>query len=433
MYTFTNTIPKSYKGLYAKLLEDFKDYLSGNLNLNINRSVKSYQDSLKCFLFNEHISSGDIGITLSEQHYSRGAIVNGKESKLKISYIFTKRLFTFLEDSGYILLTKGGLDEITYVYNHGYESDPTKDKFTKEVSFKSGFISLQDKWYSLKDTLVTGDEILPVRNVLLFKSSDKVIVNRNLNRYLKEKRDYLQELNTFNAGNKVTVDSTRYSLQSYKVYNNSSYKVNGKTYTYCGYQNLPKTEREKTMINGQPTICLDYSCFEASVMYSLAQKEIPSEDLYYIGMEGFSPLVERKLLKVVFLIMLNTKSRLSANSGVSNWIKKNFNTEKSFKSGDIPTPVLSSKELIARILDKHSPIKDLFFNYGSKDYNIPNITSEINDYVTNVMLNNKIVVAQIHDGFIVERQHKDLLHDTMFRAYEKVLGSDINCRIKQEF
>jgi len=432
MYIFNNNLPRNYKELYNKLLIEFKDYLS-SLGVNTNRNVKSYQYSLKCFLYNISVSSKTLSITLSEEHYSRGAIVNGKESKLKISYTFTKRLIDFLELNGYVVLDKGGFLSYTYTFNPEYTENNNKSKFNKEANLKTSKLTLTDKWQQFKNSFVTEDYTVPVNNVLFFKDKNKRVVKRNLNIYLKSKRDYLQDLNKFNSENNIMVDGIKYSLQSYKVYNNSSDTINGKTYTYCGYQNLSSLQRENTVINGENTACLDYSCFEGSVMYTLAGEAIPDGDLYYIGLDGFDPLVERQILKTVFIIMLNSKSQLSAYSAVNKWLREQFDTNKAFKAGDIPSPVLSAKTLVKAVKEKHSKIDKYFYNVKSSENNIPNITSEINDYVVGSLLDKKVVVAQIHDGFVVTEGNLGLLEDTMLKGYEQVLGDNSNCKITREF
>jgi hypothetical protein len=168
-------------------------------------------------------------------------------------------------------------------------------------------------------------------------------------------------------------------------------------------------------------------------MYSLAQEDIPDGDLYYVGLEGFDPKLERSLLKQVFIIMMNSKSKVSANSAVNKWLKENFDTERAYKSGAIPYNRLSAKQLISHTLNKHKQIADHFYKVKTSVNNVANITSEINDYVVGSLLDKKILVVQIHDGFVVQADYREILFDTMKRAYETILGDSYNCRIKQEF
>lgn len=432
MYVLSNRLPVNYKDLYNKLLSEYKDYLYG-IGVNLKRNIKSYEDSVKCFLYNESRATKSLMISLDQKVYNKPSIVNGKASKLKISYIFTKRLIDFLEQECYLKKEVGGYESTHYIFNPEYTEGGREDKWKKEHKFKSSRVVFYDKWRKLKEDLVTEDVVTPEINVLYFKNKDKQVVNRTLDYYLKDKRDFLQEVNKFNAEYYVDVDGVRYSLQSYKVYNDSKKTVGGKTYTFCGYQNLPKVEREKTMINGVETICLDFKCFEASVLYTLEQELIPETDLYYVGIEDFDPKVERSLMKTVFIIMMNTSSRLSATSAVNRYLKEEFPCEKFYKAGMTPTKFLSAKKLIDYVLDKHYKIKNRFFKGKCSKNNIQHITSEVNDYIVSSLMDKDIVTAQVHDGFVVQHQHEQILRETMSKGYEIVLGDNSNCRISKEF
>jgi len=427
MYLLDANIPDNYKDLYERLLNDYKEYLK-SLGLNPNRNKTKYENSLRCFLRNENLSREKVEISLKESYYSDKILKNCRYVKNNISYIFTKRVFDFLEKEDYCSITTGGYQDSVWVY------DRIQRKTIREDIFYKSYLTFTEKWFKLRNELVAGEEVAQLDDVLVMKNEDKERISYRLTERLREKRDYLRALNLFNAQNIFEVDGKRYPLQSYKVFNDSSDKVGGRTLTTCGFQNLKKEKRMKSLINGKPTISLDYSSFEASVMYTMTDTYMDMVDPYYVGLDGFEPVVERVLLKKCFLVMMNSSSRLQAIAAIKHWLKQDINQEGLFKDGNIPSKNLSAQILIEAVEKRHEKVKDFFYSGKNEDFNIQNIIAEINDYVVGYMFGQKgIMVGQVHDCFIVEVEHKDLLHTVMFQAYEKVLGNDMNCRIKQEF
>lgn len=427
MYLLDTNIPSNYEDFYDKLLDDYKEYLN-KIGVNTNRCKSKYEDSLKCFLRNENLSRESVEVCLKEGYYSAKTIKNCRKVDNKVSYIFTKRLIDWLVYEEYVDLIKGGYDNSVWVY------DKTEKKNVREDFFHKSYVVFTDKWFKLKQEFVEGDEIIPLDDVIIIKNKHKNRITYNLSMRLREKRDYLRDLNSFNAKDTLIVEGQRYPLQSYKIFNNSSEKIGGKTYTHCGYQNLKKEKRMKSLINGNPTIALDYPSLEASVMYTLMGEYMDMLDPYYIGLDGFEPCVERLLLKKCFLVMMNSSSKLQAIAAIKNWLETDINQERLYKEGDIPSKNLSAKMMVDSLERRHDKIKEYFYSGKNEDFNIQNITAEINDYVVGYLFGEKnIMVGQVHDCFIVEVEHKDILNQVMFEAFEAVLGSDINCRIKQEF
>lgn len=188
-------------------------------------------------------------------------------------------------------------------------------------------------------------------------------------------------------------------------------------------------------INGNPTVALDFSSFEASVMYTLVGEVMEMNDPYYVGIDGYDPQLERHILKRCFMVMMNSSSRLQAMATMRHWLEsEDFNIETLYKKRLIPEKRLSAKVFINAMEKKHSKVKDYFYSGKNEDFNIQNITAEINDFIVGYLFGQcGIMVGQVHDCFIVEQQHKDILMQTMFHGYEIVLGDVANCRVTQEF
>lgn len=271
MYILNTNLPQQYNTLYDTLLSEYKCYLQQVCGVNIGRNKSSYESALKCLLYNINLSGYKVNITLDKNVFSKGEIVNGKRSRVKVSYIFTIRLVNFMVVSGYAVLEKGGFDRYEYTHNK------YTNEWEKERIFKSSYLTLTDKGIKMLGDV--GFDIIPERNVIFVKNKDKNVVTFNMTPYLKDKRNLMQEVNIFNSRQKVEVKDRTVSTQGYKVFNNSSENNNGKIYLHGGYQNLSKEDRMYTKINDKTCCGWDYSAFEPSILYTLAGVDVGNADL----------------------------------------------------------------------------------------------------------------------------------------------------------
>jgi hypothetical protein len=197
-----------------------------------------------------------------------------------------------------------------------------------------------------------------------------------------------------------------------------------------GIQHLTKEERKTIEIGGNKTCIFDYKCFEPSIAYTLNGVKMP-EDPYSITLDGYDNKTLREIAKKCFLVMLNIQesNRDSLRSACNAVIAEDFNIANLHEKGLVPERVDVIK--ICDLLDeKNYHIREYF--YGNAPVQLMYMGSLIDDYITDYFSQRKILVLSVFDEFIIEDKYKDMLQDVMYRAYEIVLGSSMNCKVVEE-
>lgn len=219
---------------------------------------------------------------------------------------------------------------------------------------------------------------------------------------------------------------------------------------YGTYQNIPSADRLFILINGKPTVELDYKSIHIAILYSWVGKVFVG-DPYAI--EGY----DRQLVKDVILRLVNSKSR-SAVEGVitrsskerQKYIVKNYkismaeyknksnfhrkatapNKPKCLDSHieNIPTG-FDAKLFINKLLECHSAISHLL---GEKDVGLElqNDDSALIGALLNDLCNRKapIPVLPVHDSLICkESDSKDVII-AMEYHFRKKFNADIEVK-----
>jgi hypothetical protein len=231
----------------------------------------------------------------------------------------------------------------------------------------------------------------------------------------------------------VVIDRVYYPLDStdaayHCVYNSSNLDKGGRL--YCNLQNLPSRARkirQALMIDGCPTVELDYSNMHIRMLY--ARKGIEyTGDCYDIDIDipGWSapPEKRRSLLKVLLLALPNCGSpdkdpKANRRSAI-NTSSATFQEWK--KTNPYPLPKgVTITTILDRILAHHAPIADCFFT-GQGVY-LQTIDAQIAcEILLTCARANKACVG-VHDSFIVKEQDAEFLIDLMDRTYRKYINA----------
>lgn len=432
VYKIDHKIPKYLFKLREVLVRDFEEYLEDNFVKLTENKRKLIKASVGCFVLNLNksiISKRDtFGITLDQTNYSKKIVVNGRDTKRKVSYTYTKSLFQFLNQKDYGDLTVGG-----EVEDYGLV-----DKQWVATVFSRSYFKLNDKLKTLYTKYVSKpDTFDALDNVLILREEDtrgnkKDKTYRN-NEVTKQKVDYVNRYNKFSREVEVTYRDTRLDAQIYKVFNRD-FDHGGRSIMVSEYQRLNGEKRDEVVIGGEETCCYDYKGFEPSIAYSIKQ-EIMEGDPYTLEVlheKGYEVKTARKLAKAIFIICLNCDNITQAKRALSMWISENMDLENLYEKGKIPSKMIPTAEVIEIMLDHHHMIGEVFFS-SHRGYCVQNVGAEINDFVLDSMIqNHKTLVIQVHDDFRCTVEKEKELKETMHKAYEYVLGFSDNCYIVKE-
>jgi hypothetical protein len=178
------------------------------------------------------------------------------------------------------------------------------------------------------------------------------------------------------------------------------------------YQRLSNERRKDILINGEPTVELDYSAQHPSICYTLCGHSVP-EDIYEVV--GFP----RSVTKSMLLMLLNAANEKDA---INAW-----KDQRPSNKHPVPKEYLKrGKELVGKLVEKHKAIDSWFCSNAWR--RLQYIDSRIALGVLERMLDASVPVLPIHDSFIAPARHYSVLKEAMDAASQDQIG--IRLKIK---
>jgi hypothetical protein len=242
--------------------------------------------------------------------------------------------------------------------------------------------------------------------------------------------DELRELNARMLDDpdpyKQVVDFTRKRL--HRIFLDRRFDRGGRFYGPW-YQNIPKEYRPRIMIDGAPTMELDYSALHPNLLYYYAGVDPPKGDLYEL--KDYSEDT-RNFMKAMFLRMINSPSPYEAKGSIREaafYISKK--TKKRKRRIKIPAELgkLDDKyldPLIDKFLEKHKPLAERYI-FKVKDLGniLQNVDSQLAEKVLLYFAYENIPVLPMHDSFRIDARVYDKLEEIMHRAIITNFGRPI--------
>jgi len=226
---------------------------------------------------------------------------------------------------------------------------------------------------------------------------------------------------------------TNYDYQNNPIFtrlNCSLYRVFGSTVDEGGrfygaeYQQLPNSKewplRSSLLINGNPVTEADYSGLHMTMLYHLKRINF-NGDPYDIG---YDPVL-RPIIKIMANIMINSKAKNKVVFSTMGSIYNDNDLRKTYFNHKEDHLLKSIHE---KLIEKHQDIKEHFHSgYGIR---LQKMDSDIAMEILLEMMHNDIPCLCVHDSFIVENQHKDLLVDMMRERYSKKFQFECDIKTK---
>lgn len=196
----------------------------------------------------------------------------------------------------------------------------------------------------------------------------------------------------------------------YRVFNDS-FKMGGRFYN--GIEtNMSKTLRDKILINGEPTVELDYSSLHIRMLYNEIGEDY-KQDAYSQVADGDSNM--RSVYKIVALCSINARSIDSTIGAIRKAICK-YGFKNHFS--DLKDPQI--KKLIEDWKIAHPKLEQFFCN--DKGLKLQNKDSKIASAVIQEFLDSNEIILCNHDSFIVKKTLQKKLMKVMKAKYKEVLG-----------
>ncbi len=244
----------------------------------------------------------------------------------------------------------------------------------------------------------------------------------------------LKKLNERLAGGKDSgtraIDFTRKRL--YRVFMDRRLDRGGRFYGPW-YQGIPEEYRAKILINGNPTLEIDYSGYHPRILYALKVLPFP-EDPY--SLEGYPQTEEmRSFLKRMLLSIVNAKNEKDAIAAIRGQRYKDFKKAKRLGTeikplGIEPLTDDRLREVMGKLMERHKPIEEFF--YSEMGSYLQWLDSQIAEAIMLYFADNfDQPCLPIHDSFIVDFRLSSFLRDIMLNSFEQALQQKIP--VKSDF
>jgi len=192
----------------------------------------------------------------------------------------------------------------------------------------------------------------------------------------------------------------------HRVFNNSSFEQGGRFYGPW-WINAPGSVRRHILIDGMPTVELDYSAMHIHLVYSLEGIDYwslhgPEDDPYTI--DGESPEM-RNAIKKAFIIALNCTSKKKAIYSITN----------EFRELGYDTRTLVPRKVVAAFEQRHPRIAHHL--YSGSGTHLQRLESNITEEILIRTLERNECALNIHDGFILKLDGLEQLKNDMIDSF----------------
>lgn len=459
---------KELNEIYERLLEK----IPMSKQHGMNEKIKSHLKQFLCNLYLSHYYEKPVAVPLRKDMFARG-----RYKQLHFSYrAFRERVFDFLEREE-LMMVKLGVNsynkpdddfEIFTGYDPVYEQGCStriwpSDALRNEFAMLKDVIILRDTDSIIMREKIDDDKFdvpflesdftVNLRSKLMFinkvytshyykydSATEKYKVSNpwynNLNKlYDIHYDDYTTDTPTTSLLLGTNPTWRRFLPQIRTIFSNGSFEQGGRIYAALqeeigNWQSMPQEQRKTILIDGRPTVELDFDAFHLTMLYAIEGKQLD-----YDPYDTVAPKEMRSIIKVLLLTVLNAESEQSAKSAMIDEMKKLARKEfiseweyKLIKALDANEP--NWPDLIEKLRDAH-PVIAPYFCSGA-GLMLQRLDAEIMREALMYLAEKDIPALPIHDSAIVAAHHKSELHTAMSLGYRYVFGEKFTCGISQK-
>jgi hypothetical protein len=367
------------KAVFADLLE-----LRRNRKQQVRKPVRVRQhlDAILTDLWVAHQYSPCPwrAVSLNETDYRKGT----RYRQIFLKYDLTLGVLNDLVSLGYVEMKKGFYDKTR---RRGYVTRiRATDRLLQALSN-----------FNVKEIIKNPDA--PEEELIIRKDASGKLVDYPDDIYTNEDREFVRGLNNVLRENDIDTDAVelRYEHDPTAITLKRVFNGDGGGRFYGGFwQNMPKEDRLKLLLQESPVCELDYGSLHPTIAYAFKGITLTG-DPYTI--EG----TDRKDVKKAFLVLFNCRDRKHAINTIRTEGVKN------------------AVDLLTKIEQKHEPIKDCFYNPGF-GMTLQNTDSWIAERVMKKLLEQGVVCLPVHDSFIVSKNHEEDLRCAMYDSFYEVFN-----------
>ncbi len=247
---------------------------------------------------------------------------------------------------------------------------------------------------------IERDPEAPEEEVIILRDANKKQVDYVDNIFTNVMRNDLGIYNAFLRQSEINMEAVNLrgitdptAITVKRIFKGDSINEGSGGRFYGGFwENMPKQDRLKLMLQNGPVVELDYVAIHPTIAYAFKGISL-MEDPYLI--DG----CERSDVKKAFLVLFNCKDREHA----LNTVRSEFH-------------IKGAELLLSAIEQKHEAIKDSFYNppFGMT---LQNTDAWLAERILKRMTDSGIACLPIHDSFIVSKKYEAELREAMDTAF----------------
>lgn len=266
---------------------------------------------------------------------------------------------------------------------------------------------------------------------------EELTVYRSAERILNAYNDALKEV--YVVVNGVYVPEVFFR----RIFNDDMHH-GGRFYDDGAIQGKSSQERSTILIDGLPTIERDYSNLHYAICADELGIDLKDKDPYNFpldievnqsevdrleeefGITHYNPV--RNIKKTALLVMFNAKNENAAWRGLNKAVHDDYNKKNIVSRRFVGLRNIPSKQIITAVKEHNQAVSSFFCSgVGTR---LQNLDSKMMEYCVKKFLAAGEVMLPVHDSIVCRRDLKDFCDETMTNAYEHVVGSKLNCKIK---
>lgn len=310
------------------------------------------------------------------------------------------------------------LEKEGYIVNHiGVAS---KNVENRVPSYMEPTDKLKQMWEEEKQRLRAELDYLEQSDAVELRDEEKNKVDYRSNKAIAHMTDVVRSLNKVNE-KAIVVDRNGDRITNiYCRVFNETFEYGGRFYRadILGIKNRDDNGRLDIRIDGEQVVEVDFSNLHFRIAAAL--EDIDTDDLpldVYSGMlEDESNKVDRGIVKISVNMMFNCKDEGTAQKAIQGEINGLSKEAKSkYTLGN-------AKSVMALINETYPDFFDLFCNSNSFGRTLQNHDSHLASDILEIFIEKEIPCLPVHDSFVVQMKHMDMLCDAMGDCFRKRFG-----------
>jgi hypothetical protein len=339
--------------------------------------------------------------------YSRMTSGKKKSSRKGINATKVMRCIDFLSNEGFVINHIGKAHKIVEKREVSYII-PT-DKFIVQWNLED---LVEEAMKSYEETI----------QVIELRDQNKNSIPYRNTQDVKKMEDVVRNLNRMNESFQIHNGDGKVMTNFYCRIFNESFAFGGRFYKadVLAIKNKKTDARLDIKIEGHPVCEIDFCNLHFRIAAALEDMDVDylPLDVYSGILEDESNKTDRAIVKIAVNIMFNCFNEESAEDA----IRREINL---LKAEEKPEYTLgNAKSVMLLIYDAYPQFTSLFCSKDSYGRVLQNADSHLANDILEVMIENNIACLPVHDSFVVQIKHADLLSKTMGDCFRKRFGVD---------